>query len=74
MFSSLVVDGMVFLSLTSVCRYPSISCQFLRSCRTFKKTDKYLSCWQASLLNPMGRAVLVNSVLDSLLVYFMSSL
>ena len=30
--------------------------------------------WQADLLNPMGRTVLVNSVLDSLLVYLMSSL
>lgn len=39
-----------------------------------QKTDKYLSSWQANLLNPMGRAVLVNLVLDSLLVYFMSSL
>jgi hypothetical protein len=39
-----------------------------------QKADKYLSSWQANLLNPMGRAVLVNSVLDSLLVYFMSSL
>jgi hypothetical protein len=39
-----------------------------------QKTDKYLSSWQANLLNPMGHAVLVNLVLDSLLVYFMSSL
>jgi len=39
-----------------------------------KKTDRYLSTWQATLLNPMGRAVMVNSVLDSQLVYFMSSL
>jgi hypothetical protein len=30
-----------------------------------QKTDRYLSGWQAHLLNPMGRAVLVNSVLDS---------
>lgn len=29
-----------------------------------QKTDRYLSTWQASLLNPMGRAVMVNSVLD----------
>jgi len=39
-----------------------------------QKTDRYLSSWQAQLLNPMGRAVLVNYVLDSQLVYFMSSL
>jgi hypothetical protein len=39
-----------------------------------QKTDRYLSSWQAGLLNPMGKAVLVNSVLDSQLVYFMSSL
>lgn len=34
-----------------------------------QKTDRYLSGWQAHLLNSMGRAVL-----DSQLVYFMSSL
>ena len=39
-----------------------------------QKTDRYLSTWQAGLLNTMGRAVMVNSVLDSQLVYFMSSL
>jgi hypothetical protein len=38
------------------------------------KTDKYLSGWQASLLNPMGRVVLVNTVLDSQLIYTMSVL
>jgi hypothetical protein len=38
------------------------------------KADRYLSTWQASLLNTMGRVVLVNSVLDSQLVYLMSSL
>jgi hypothetical protein len=38
------------------------------------KTDKYLAGWQAALLNPMGRLVLINSVLDSQLVYVMSSL
>ena len=38
------------------------------------KTDKYLAGWQAALLNPMGRLVLINSVLDSQLVYIMSSL
>ncbi|CAL5096550.1 unnamed protein product [Urochloa decumbens] len=36
------------------------------------KTDRYLSGWQATLLNPMGRAVLVDTVLDSQLVYAMS--
>jgi hypothetical protein len=39
-----------------------------------QKTDRYLSTWQAHLLNTMGRAVLVNLVMDSQLVYFMSSL
>jgi hypothetical protein len=38
------------------------------------KADKYLSSWQASFLNTMGRAVMVNSVLDSILVYCMCSL
>jgi hypothetical protein len=38
------------------------------------KTDKYLSGWQTSLLNQMGRATLVNSVLDSQLVYAMCAL
>ena len=36
------------------------------------KADKYLAGWQAALLNPMGRLVLVNTVLDSQLVYAMS--
>jgi hypothetical protein len=39
-----------------------------------QRTDKFLGSWQADLLNPMGRLVLVNSVLDSILVYLMSSL
>jgi hypothetical protein len=39
-----------------------------------QKADRYLASWQASLLNIMGRVVLVNSVLDGQLVYFMSSL
>jgi len=38
------------------------------------KADKFLASCQADLLNPMGRTVLVNSVLDSILVYLMSSL
>ena len=38
------------------------------------KTDKYLAGWQAALLNPTGRLVLINSILDSQLVYIMSSL
>ena len=38
------------------------------------KSDQYLAGWQCTLLNPMGRAVLVNSVLDSQLIYAMSSL
>lgn len=38
------------------------------------RTESFLSSWQASLLNTMGRVVLVNSVLDSQLVYAMSAL
>jgi hypothetical protein len=38
------------------------------------KADRYLAGWQAALLNHMGRAVLVNSVLDSQLIYTMSAL
>jgi len=38
------------------------------------KSNKYLSGWQATLLNPMGRTVLVNSVMDSQLVHAMSAL
>ncbi|CAO2043009.1 unnamed protein product [Urochloa humidicola] len=36
------------------------------------KSDKYLSGWQATLLNPMGRTVLVNTVLDSQLIHALS--
>jgi len=32
------------------------------------RTDKYLGGWQSSLLNSMGRTVLVNAVLDSALI------
>lgn len=38
------------------------------------KFDRYLSGWQAPLLNHMARAVLVNSVLDSLPTYAMMAL
>lgn len=38
------------------------------------RTDRFLSSWQAKLLNTMDRAVLINSVLDSQLVYVMSSM
>ncbi|CAN6345376.1 unnamed protein product [Urochloa humidicola] len=38
------------------------------------KADRYLGEWQASLLNPMGRTVLVNTVLDSQLIHAMSVL
>ena len=38
------------------------------------KADRYLAGWQATLLNPMGRTVLINAVLDSQLVYLMSAL
>jgi len=38
------------------------------------KADKYLAGWQASLLNQMGHATLVNSVLDNRLIYAMCAL
>ena len=38
------------------------------------KADKYLGGWQASLLNPMGRVVLANTVLDSQLVHAMQAM
>lgn len=38
------------------------------------KADKYLSGWQASLLNPMCRIVLVNSELDALSTYAMCAM
>jgi hypothetical protein len=38
------------------------------------RTDKFLSSWQASLLNTMDRVVLINSVIDSQLVYVMSAM
>jgi hypothetical protein len=38
------------------------------------KTDRYLAGWQAALLNVMGRAVMVNAVLDSQLIYAMCAL
>ena len=39
-----------------------------------ERIEKSLSSWQASLLNTMGRVVLINSVLDSKLIYVMSSM
>ena len=38
------------------------------------KSDRYLAGWQCTLLNSMGRAVLINSVMDSQLIDAMSSL
>jgi hypothetical protein len=38
------------------------------------KTDRYLANWQASLLNPMGRTVLINVVLDGQLSYLMDTI
>ncbi|WVZ92388.1 hypothetical protein U9M48_038459 [Paspalum notatum var. saurae] len=38
------------------------------------KADRYLAGWQTALLNPMGRLVFVNSVLDSQMVYLMSAM
>jgi hypothetical protein len=36
--------------------------------------DRYLAGWQALLLNPTGRLVLINSVLDGLPTYLMAAL
>ena len=38
------------------------------------RADKYLAGWKAALLNTMGRAVLADSVLGSLLIYAMGAL
>ncbi|CAO2153322.1 unnamed protein product [Urochloa humidicola] len=38
------------------------------------RADRYLSGWQAALLNPMGRTVLINTVLDGQLAHLMSAL
>jgi len=38
------------------------------------KVDRYLAGWQASLLNPMGRMVLINAVLDGQLSYVMMAM
>jgi len=38
------------------------------------RTDKYLGGWQSSLLNSMGRTVLVNAVLNSALIYICSAM
>ena len=38
------------------------------------KADRYLAGWQATLLNSMGRSVLINAVLDGQLSYVMSAL
>jgi hypothetical protein len=38
------------------------------------KTDRYLAGWQASLLNPMGRTVLISAVLDGQLSYLMGAI
>lgn len=38
------------------------------------KADRYLAGWQASFLNPMGRTVLINAVLDGQLSYVMVAL
>ena len=58
---------------TSAYQSQHTSYRFQRSTSTLK-TDRYLAGWQAVLLNSMGRAILVNSVLDSQLVYAMSAL
>jgi len=54
-----------------------LSCEKLRLSAFdpyISKADRYLAGWQASLLNPMGRTVLINAVLDGQLSYVMSEL
>ena len=54
-----------------------LSCEKLRLSAFdpyISKADRYLAGWQASLLNPMGRTVLINAVLDGQLSYVMSAL
>jgi len=38
------------------------------------KADRYLAGWQAALLNPMGRTVLINTVLGGQLSYVMCAM
>jgi hypothetical protein len=38
------------------------------------RADRYLAGWQSFFLNPMGRTILINSVLDSRLIYLMCAL
>lgn len=38
------------------------------------RADRFLAGWQSFLLNPMGRTVLVNSVLDSQMIYLLCAL
>ncbi|CAN6236003.1 unnamed protein product [Urochloa humidicola] len=38
------------------------------------RSDRYLAGWQAALLNPMGRTVLINAVLDGQLAHLMSAI
>src|SRR6185295_5491168 len=38
------------------------------------RTDKYLGGWQSSLLNSMGRTVLVNAELDSAPIYIYAAM
>ena len=38
------------------------------------KVDRYLAGWKASLLNPMGRTMLINAVLDGQLSYVMMAM
>ena len=38
------------------------------------RSDRYLAGWQAALLNPMGRTVLINSVIGGQLTHLMSAI
>lgn len=51
-----------------------LSCEKLKLCAFdpyISKADRYLAGWRAPFLNPMGRAVLINAVLDGQLSYIM---
>jgi hypothetical protein len=54
--------------------YPNNKLRLSAFAPQIAKCDKYLAGWQAALLNHMGRTTLVNSVLDSQLVYAMAAI
>jgi hypothetical protein len=61
---------------TNLSRTATFQCQAQPIClpTLISKVNHYLVGWKASLLNPMGHGVLVNSMLDALPTYAMSKL